>query len=104
MKKILVCIPLFVGVVTLVFFSFFPLLEGYHLYSFDQRVEKSLGDGQKFTDADYKRCLLSEAIGGKCPATSDAYNPDTKIYDTGVSNVAQLYADVYGYDDPYYLP
>ena len=101
MRKVII-IPIIVIAVIILGFSFIPMLEKYHLYSFDQRVERELGEGQKFTDATGKRCLMSDTIAGdKCPIGSKGYNPDTKVYDTGVSGMAQLNAKLGGYSDPY---
>ena len=101
MRKVLI-IPIIVIAVIILGFSFIPMLEKYQLYSFDQRVDRELGEGQKFTDATGKRCLMSETIAGdKCPIGSKGYNPDTGVYDTGVSGMAQLNAKLGGYSDPY---
>ena len=100
MRKILI-LPILFGTILLVSFSFIPILEAYHLYSWEQKIEKNLGEGQKFTDPNGKRCLMSESDGFNCPITSQGYNPETGKYDTGVSGAAALYAQQYGLDDPY---
>jgi len=101
MKKIVI-IPIIAILVIIIGFSFIPILEQYQLYKWDTKTDELLGEGQKFTDAAGKRCLMSETIAGdKCPIGSRGYNPDTKVYDTGVSGMAQLNAKLGGYSDPY---
>ena len=95
-------IPIIAIVVIIIGFSFIPILEQYQLYKWDTKTDELLGEGQKFTDATGKRCLMSETIAGdKCPIGSKGYNPNTGVYDTGVSGMAQLNAKLGGYSDPY---
>lgn len=101
MRKIVI-IPVFAVAVIILAFSFIPMLEMYHLYKFDQRNEERIGDGQKFTDADGRRCLLSESDGFRCPATSSGYNPDTGKYVVGKPTIDQLTGRTSMYDDDPY--
>lgn len=101
MKKIVI-IPIFVIIVVIIGFSFIPMLEMYQLYKFDKANDKRLGEGQKYVDSSYKRCLLSEVrADGTCPLSSRGYNPNTGVYDMGVSGVAQLNAERDNLADPY---
>lgn len=101
MRKIVVISVILLIVVGLSF-SFIPMLEKYHLYSFDQRNEKHIGEGQKFTDADGRRCLLSESDGFRCPATSSGYNADTGKYVIAKPTIDQITGRTSMYaEDPY---
>lgn len=101
MRKVVI-IPIVVVAVVIIGLSFIPMLEMYQLYSFDKANERYIGEGQKYVDSSYKRCLLSDVrADGACPLDSRGYNPNTGVYDMGTSGVAKLYADKYNLRDPY---
>ena len=100
MKKIMLVVIL--TIVVIIGVSFIPILTTYQLYSFDQEVDRRLGERQKFTDSSGRRCLLSDTIAGdKCPSDSSGYNPNTGEYVSGRMTIDQLRAGQGGYTDPY---
>ena len=96
-KVILIAVVLVVGGLLTV-----PILQMYQSYQYEKAIDESLGEGQRYVDQNYKRCLLKDVRSdGTCPPTSKGYNPNTGKYDTGASGMADVNSGIYGYTDPY---